>query len=232
MRAQISFGNAAADWAQLMIRDVERTRSAIIEVATKEFSLRGYSGGRVNEIGKRTRTSKRMIYYYFGSKEALYRAVLAGYYRRLHRAHSSADLMQMDPLQGLVSLTRSTFDWHLHFASEVPLVMYENIHSGIHIGSLSTSENLRSTAIDVVEDIYHRGVADGSMRPNLRPIDIYNAIVSASFFNVSNRYTFRAIFGHDMSSPEEIELRRESLIDSVTRYVAANSRCQTSPPNH
>ena len=47
----------------------------ILAIATEEFALKGFSGARVDEIAERTQTSKRMIYYYFGGKEALYRAV-------------------------------------------------------------------------------------------------------------------------------------------------------------
>jgi AcrR family transcriptional regulator len=207
---------------ELVVKDAERTRAEIIDVATKEFSQRGYSGGRINEIAERTRTSKRMIYYYFGSKEVLYRAVLYEHYRRLRANDSEAGLQDKPPLDALAALTRLTFDWYVEHASEVPLVMVENIHRGKHVNSLPEFESLNSTAIELVRSIYDRGVAEGVMRPNLRPIDIYITIASASFFNVSNRYTFKAIFGHDMSLKEEIARRREALTDTVLRYVAAN----------
>ena len=58
------------------VNDPEGTRRNIIEVATKEFADKGFSGARVDEIAARTKTSKRMIYYYFGGKEGLYIAVL------------------------------------------------------------------------------------------------------------------------------------------------------------
>ena len=206
---------------ELVVKDAERTRAEIIEVATKEFSQRGYSGGRINEIAERTRTSKRMIYYYFGSKEELYRAVLYEHYRRLRANDSAAGLQDKPPLDALAALTRLTFDWYVDHANEVPLVMVENTHRGKHISSLPEFESLNSTAIELVRSIYERGVANGTMRPGLRPIDIYITIASASFFNVSNRYTFKAIFGHDMSLKDEIERRREALTDTVLRYVAA-----------
>ena len=208
--------------AGLMIKDSERTRAEIIEVATKEFSLRGYSGGRINEIAERTRTSKRMIYYYFGGKEGLYRAVLFEHYRRLRANDRDALLAELPPLQALEALTRHTFDWYVEHAAEVPLVMVENIHQGAHIGTMPDIEPLNSTAIGTITSIYERGVQDGVMRPGLRPIDVYMTIAAASFFNVSNRYTFKAIFAHDISTPEEIALRRRAVIETVLRYVAVN----------
>jgi AcrR family transcriptional regulator len=206
----------------LMLKDSERTRAEIIEVATREFSQRGYSGGRINEIAERTRTSKRMIYYYFGGKEGLYRAVLFEHYRRLRANDRDTVLAEQPPLKALAMLTRHTFDWYVEHAAEVPLVMVENIHRGAHIRTLPNIESLNSTAIEVITSIYERGVQSGVMRPGLRPIDIYMTIAAASFFNVSNRYTFKAIFAHDISTPEEIALRRHAVTDTVLRYVAVN----------
>ncbi len=206
----------------LMIKDSERTRAEIIEVATKEFSQRGYSGGRINEIAERTRTSKRMIYYYFGGKEGLYRAVLFEHYRRLRANDRDTLLAELPPLKALATLTRHTFDWYVEHAAEVPLVMVENIHRGAHIRTLPDIESLNSTAIAVITSIYDRGVEEGVMRPGLRPIDVYMTIAATSFFNVSNRYTFKAIFAHDISTPEEIALRRQAVTETVLRYVAVN----------
>ena len=56
--------------------DPARTMAGILEVATTEFADKGLSGARIDAIASATQTSKRMIYYYFGSKEGLYVAVL------------------------------------------------------------------------------------------------------------------------------------------------------------
>ena len=54
----------------------------ILSVATKEFADKGLAGARIDEIAAATRTSKRMIYYYFGNKDGLYVAVLEAAYGR------------------------------------------------------------------------------------------------------------------------------------------------------
>lgn len=43
--------------------------AGILAVATKEFADKGLSGARIDAIAAATLTSKRMIYYYFGSKK-------------------------------------------------------------------------------------------------------------------------------------------------------------------
>src|SRR5689334_5193255 len=67
-------------------RDPEQTRADILDVATREFAELGYSGARVDQIAERTRTTKRMIYYYFGGKEQLWIAVLERAYAGIRAA--------------------------------------------------------------------------------------------------------------------------------------------------
>jgi len=54
------------------------SREAILDSATEVFMESGFSGARVDEIARRARANKAMIYYHFGSKQDLYRAVLLG----------------------------------------------------------------------------------------------------------------------------------------------------------
>jgi AcrR family transcriptional regulator len=50
------------------------------------FARHGFDGGRVEQIAKAARSYDRMIYYYFGSKEALFIAVIEDTYRRFNEA--------------------------------------------------------------------------------------------------------------------------------------------------
>jgi TetR/AcrR family transcriptional regulator len=58
------------------VRDPEATKRRILDAARKEFAAKGIAGARVDAIAKRARTNKRMIYYYFGSKDGLFREIL------------------------------------------------------------------------------------------------------------------------------------------------------------
>lgn len=75
-------------------RDPEATKARILAAARREFSAKGIAGARVDAIAARARVNKRMLYYYFDSKEGLFREILR---RRLHersatlRATSVAD---------------------------------------------------------------------------------------------------------------------------------------------
>jgi AcrR family transcriptional regulator len=202
------------------VKSSERTRANIIDVATAEFAERGLSGARVDRIAERIKTSKRMLYYHFGSKEGLYRAVLLSYYEKLRSAETALDLGHQPPMAALKMLVEFTFDYHLKHAAIVRLVMVENIHKGRHIARLSSVTPLNSAILNTVADILARGEAEGTMRPKLEAFDVYSKIAAMSFFNVSNRYTIRAIFCHDMGEPAEAALRRVTVWENIRRYVS------------
>ena len=57
-------------------RDPARTRERLLRAARREFVAKGFAGARVDAIAGAASVNKRMLYHYFGDKEALYRAVL------------------------------------------------------------------------------------------------------------------------------------------------------------
>ncbi len=90
--------------------DPARTMRDIMMVATREFAEKGLSGARIDEIAALTQTSKRMIYYYYGSKEGLYLAVLEDAYSRARSAESGLHLDDVAPLQALKNLVSFAID--------------------------------------------------------------------------------------------------------------------------
>jgi AcrR family transcriptional regulator len=200
--------------------DPDATRADIIEVALKEFADKGLSGARIDEIAEQTRTSKRMIYYYFESKEGLYRAVLEECYRRIRNIETKLDLEHLPPLEALRLLVTSTFDYQEAHPDFIRLVMVENINHGEHIGQLPNFHALNAGVIEQIERICARGVAQGVMRKGIDPVDLHMTISALCFFNVSNRYTFSRIFRLNMGSKAALKARRESVADLVVRSVA------------
>ena len=201
--------------------DPDRTKANIVEIATAEFSEKGLSGARIDEIAERTRTSKRMIYYYFESKEGLYRAVLEDAYRRIRSIEATLDLDNKPPLEALAEHVRFTFDYQLTHTDFIRLVMVENIHMGQHIAQLSKTQQEGMGAIQPLRRIVERGVAEGVMRKNIDPIDLHMSISALCFFNVANRHTFSTIFKVDMTSPAATAARRESVTQMILNFVAA-----------
>jgi len=200
--------------------DPDRTKANILEVATHEFSEKGLSGARIDEIAERTRTSKRMIYYYFESKEGLYRAVLEDSYRRIRSIEATLDLENKPPMEAMAQHVRFTFDYQLANPDFIRLVMVENIHHGQHIAQLSSTQQESMAAINTLRDIIDRGIRAGVMRKDLDPIDVHMSISALCFFNVANRHTFSTLFKVDMATPAATAARRESVTSMILRFVA------------
>jgi AcrR family transcriptional regulator len=204
-----------------LLKDPERTRADILVAATREFAENGYSGARIEHIVERMRTSKRMIYYYFGDKRGLYSAVLEAYYRSLREAEGDLRLDERPPLDALRELISFTFDYHIANPDRVRLVMVENIHKGRHLSAMPFLKELNATVIAAMKRICERGQASGVIRKDADPLEIYLSIAAVSFFNVSNRYTVSAIFKYDMASKEAYAARKQHATDMILRYVAA-----------
>jgi AcrR family transcriptional regulator len=202
-------------------RDAAAARANILTIATEEFAKKGLSGSRVDEIAERTHTVKRMIYYYFGSKDGLYRAVLERAYEDIRSLEASLDLDALPPDEALRELVRATFDYHTKHPDFVRLVMNENMHHGDHIGQLSIIKARRATVLKMLRSLIDRGVAARLFRKDLNPIEVHMSISALCFYNVSNRYTFSQIFDKDMTSPKALAGRREIVVDMVDRWCRA-----------
>jgi AcrR family transcriptional regulator len=204
--------------------DPEGNRRDILEVATREFAEKGFSGARIAEIAGRTRTSKRMIYYYFGDKERLYIAVLEEAYRRIRSVEATLDLTHQPPEQALRALVGFTFDYQNAHPEFVRLVMNENILNGAYVARSKDIQRLNSAVIESIRALLARGERAGVFRPGLDAVALHMSISALCFFNVANRATFSAIFKRDMASPRALRARRAEIAELVVRYVRREPR--------
>jgi len=201
------------------VNDPEQTRRDIVAIATEEFAEKGLSGARIDEIAARTRTSKRMIYYYFGSKEGLYIAALEQAYRNIRNIEHDVDVDHLPPVEALGELVRFSFDRHQQNPNFVRIVMNENLHQGRYLAQSQEIAKLNVPAIDTIRRIVERGKAAGVFRKDVDPTDLHLSISALCFYSVSNRYSFSTIFKIDMTSPQALAARRESIVATILASV-------------
>ncbi len=205
--------------------DPERTMANILNVAMTEFSEKGLAGARIDDIAAATNTSKRMIYYYFKSKEGLYTAVLEEAYRRMREIESQQYLADLPPVAALRKLVEFTYDHHYSNEAYIRLVISENILRGAYLAQSKTIQALNVPAIAAIRDMYQRGVESGVFRPNIDPLDIHATISALTFFNVSNRHTFGLIFKYDLTDPVVVATRRQAIVETILRYLCTDLSC-------
>ncbi len=203
------------------INDPGGTRRNIVDVATREFASKGLSGARVDAIAARTKTSKRMIYYYFDSKEGLYIAVLEAAYRSIRSIEVSLDLGHQPPEAALRTLVAFTFDYQNAHPEFVRLVMNENILNAVYLARSRTIRELNTAVIDTLRELVRRGQAAGVFRDDIDTVGLHMSISALCIFNIANRATFSTIFKRDMASPRALATRRGEIVDTILRYVQA-----------
>ena len=199
--------------------DPESVRADILAVASREFSEKGLSGARIDEIAEKTRASKRMIYYYFNDKETLYLHSLEAAYQKVRLQEAELDLDHLAPLEALSRLVRFTFCHHAKNPDFIRLVMIENIHHGRFLAQSELIQSLNAGVIDVLTNVYSRGVEEGCFREGLDPRELHWLISALSFFNVSNQHTFSRIFDWHQAAPENQQKLEDHVTDMVIRYV-------------
>jgi AcrR family transcriptional regulator len=200
----------------------EETRDNILAVATREFADKGLSGARIDEIADKTNSSKRMIYYYFGGKEELYRAVLAKAYSHIREREAERRFETLPADQALRAQVEHTFDYHASHPDFVRLVMNENVHHGQHIAHVPGIKERNRSVIASLKAIIDKGVAEGVFRKGVDPVDLHMSISALCFYNVSNRATFYANFGVDMAAARTLRKRRTQIADIILAWVGSN----------
>ena len=192
----------------------------ILAAAREEFANRGFSNAFVDSIAARTHVNKRMIYYYFGSKRALYVAVLKNEYRKICDAEKSLDLDHLDPAEALRHYAEFAFDYYRDNEQFVRLVTLENVMKGRHLSASKSFKALNSPVIAMLERILTRGRRKGVFRDGVNALDLHHTVSALGFFYFSNRYTFGAIFSLDMRSDKSFQHRKSVTVDTVLRYVS------------
>src|SRR3954470_1037380 len=201
-------------------RDRDRTRGEILAVATAEFAEHGYSGARVDEIAERTRTTKRMLYYYFESKEGLYAEVLKDAYAAIRHKEQAIEVDHLDPVAAIRRVAELTFDHHQSHPDFIRLVAIENIHRAKHLAQLPDLDELGSPAIELIDAILARGRADGSFTRDVDALDVHMIISSFCVFRIPNRYPFRNLFDRDLVADDAAGYRR-MVGDLIVGYLTA-----------
>ena len=202
-------------------RDATATRERILAAGIAEFSLHGYRGARIEKIAARSAANIRMIYHYFGSKEALYLACLERIYLDIRTAERGLKLADKEPTEALEELIDFTFDYLLEHPEFVRLICTENLERGQHLKRSRAIPETTLPLLEAIRDVLRRGEQAGVFRPGSDPIQLYVSLLSLCFVHASNRYTLSAMFQIDLTDPDWLAARRAHAKDVLTRYLGA-----------
>ena len=198
----------------------QATRDSILKSATKVFAKYGYDGGSVEKISKAAKSYDRMIYYYFGSKEGLFIAVLEGIYKRMDDAEAAIALDATRPVEALTEVIRFVLGYYRKNPEFVTLLNTENLHRGEHIAKSLRAREYSSPAVNVLGEVLASGARRKLFRTDVAARDVYLMIAAMGYFYLSNRYTLAAFLGEVLEAPAALAHWEGFVIDAVSRTVA------------
>ena len=198
----------------------EANRARILGAATAEFASRGFKGASMDAIAARTNTTRALINYYFGGKEHLYLAVLERVYAEIRAAEIELDLDHLPPVEAIHCIVEFTYNYYVEHEDFVRLVVAENQAKGRHMKKSAAMRTVNRPIVETLGAVIARGQADGTFRADVDPIDVHMSIAALGMFNVTNQYTFGAIFQRAMGAKGDVPRRRRMVADMVLSWLA------------
>ena len=200
-------------------RNPATTCNNILSAATAEFAAKGLEGARTDEIAARAGVNKRMLYHYFGNKEALWLAVLEHAYEAIRAEERKLDVGALDPVEGMRRLVAFSVGYDRDHPEFLALLNNENLHRAKYLRGSQRVRHLHSSLGDQIADLHIRGERQGVFRAAVDPVEIYTTIAGLGFFYFSNIHTLSAIFGRDLGAPAARKRHLEHATAVVMDYL-------------
>jgi AcrR family transcriptional regulator len=224
-RANGSGGERAlAQGGKVRKRDAAVTRARILEAAMEEFAARGLPDARIEDVAQRAGANRRMIYYYFGSKEGLYLAALEAIYDELIEVERKIDVDELDPIEAITALVNLKIDHYTHYPRFIAFLNMENLYRARHLKQSKRLGDFKAPLTKIIGRVLARGQRAGLFRAGIDPVDLYISICALGFMYFSNRHTLGVIFGRKLTTPKALEQRKATIADIVVSYLTRGAR--------
>ena len=211
---------AAPQQGKTRAQSAAATRATILRAAVKVFARHGFDGGRVDQISQAANSHDRMIYYYFGSKESLFAAVIEEIYRRFNAAESKLQIDEAQPAQALEQIIAFVWQYYRRHPEFITLLNCENLHRGAHLAKSTQAGFYASPSLNLLDRVLGSGARAGLFRQELSARDIYLMIAAMGYFYLSNRHTLSTFLGENLERPQALAHWQQFITDAVLRTVA------------
>lgn len=204
-------------------RNPDRTRRRILQAAISLFAQQGFHAVSVDQIVGRARVNKRMVYHYFGSKDALFEAALAEVYGRLEAVEFDAFSRGGRPREKLARLLEGYFDFLDREPEFTRLLQWENLEKGRHLAKenhLLSKNPFLARFRTIVED----GVAAGEFRRDLDVTHLVIHFIGLCFIYHSNRFSLSQSLELDLGSAAVKRRGLNQVLRLVFEGIAAEPR--------
>ncbi|HSM82140.1 MAG TPA: TetR/AcrR family transcriptional regulator [Nodosilinea sp.] len=198
-------------------RDAEATKAEILDAAEEEFAKFGFNGAKTEAIAAKTGVTKAMIYYHFGSKEELYKAVIQRPAEDFVHAFGDLELETMPPEEALKTVIK------VAIAHEVSHPHYGRVL--LHEAMQNQGKHFKLTGwvnpINRVVAVVDRGVKEGVFRS----VDPFLAVIHimgiCTFYHNAQANMRNVQPDYEWFTPAAIERFTESAIAMVLAGLKA-----------
>ena len=210
---------ASAKTAETRPRNADRSQKDILDAALAEFAECGLGGARVDRIAERAGVNKRLIYYYFESKESLFLAVLERAYEGIRSEEQALNLTQVEPVEAIRRLIAFTWNYYIAHPEFLTLLNSENLHRARHLKQSTKIPAMHSPLVQTLADVLERGHKSGVFRAGVDPVQLYISIAGLSYFYLGNVHTLSTIFNRPLLGAKAKVERLSHMTDLVLGYL-------------
>src|SRR5580658_2283187 len=188
------------------------TAQRILAAAEQHFAAQGMAGARTDQIATAAHANKAMLYYYFGNKRRLHRAVLESIFGQLRSDVYASPQRDAAPRQRLRAFILGYFDFLATHPNYRRLVQREAMEKTRNFEWL-VRQYLRPFHNQLVRTI-EEGVAAGELRkvdPHHTAFTILGMITS--YFAAAP--ILSEVAGHNLLAPNAIADRKSAVLDFI-----------------
>jgi AcrR family transcriptional regulator len=202
---------------QAITRDPESTRTQILDAAEAEFAIGGLSAARTEAIAAQTGVTKAMIYYYFNSKEDLYRAVMERCFNDDLRLVEELQLESMPPKEALITGLRMMFQKMSANPQMASILALESIQNKGKYYPKQTADILYGKLMNLLEC----GIAAGVFRAMEPRHTAINIVGACAFYYIALENIKYLWPGKKMLSKEMMNQHSQEAMDMILAGVLA-----------
>jgi TetR/AcrR family transcriptional regulator len=194
------------------------TARRILAAAESHFAAQGLAGARTEEIALAAHANKAMLYYYFGNKRRLHRAVLENLLRQFRGRVLAPPKKNLSPREKLFGYVEAYFDFLASHPNYPRLVQREAMETGGKFLGM-----VREYFRPLVRQLA-RTVEEGTAAGHFRKVDAYQMALitlgmTTSYFAAAP--ILSQVTGHDLLAPQAIADRKRAIRDLIDHGLAA-----------
>lgn len=200
---------------ETMAKDPELSKIKILKEAEKQFAENGLQAASVNVIARNAEINKRMIYHYFGSKEALYKEVLKSNFLKIYVLGERAFGKKISLQDQVKQVIREYYYFLWNNPYYVKIMAWEEISGGAMVREVIPDTLL--IGYERIKDIYEVGVSKGVFNKGIDLNQLILSINALCFVTFTRKEMLEVLWGKDIN--HKLEERLEHIYDLVLNGI-------------